>query len=72
MYGFEHSIDTSRVLSSASSSGSQATSAFTTPSAPISAPIKSRLVHTMHMQVSDAVQAQLYPKPSSKPTFLLK
>ncbi|MQL79881.1 hypothetical protein Taro_012323 [Colocasia esculenta] len=67
-----HVIDTSRVLSGASSSGSQATSAFTTPGAPgtslsemmgfiqdeISG-LESRLVHTMYTQVSNTVQAQL-------------
>ncbi|MQL93966.1 hypothetical protein Taro_026605, partial [Colocasia esculenta] len=72
VYGFGHSMDTSRVLSRALSSGSQATSAFTTPGAPSTSPnemmgfirdeisgLESRLVHTMHTQVSDAVQAQL-------------
>ncbi|MQL85040.1 hypothetical protein Taro_017551 [Colocasia esculenta] len=34
VYGFKHSMDTSKVLSGASSSGSQATSAFSTPGAP--------------------------------------
>ncbi|MQL81376.1 hypothetical protein Taro_013835 [Colocasia esculenta] len=65
-------MDTSRVLSGASSSGSQTTSAFTTPGAPGTLPsemmsfiqdeisdLESRLVHTIHTQVSDAVQAQL-------------
>ncbi|MQM18493.1 hypothetical protein Taro_051487 [Colocasia esculenta] len=72
VYGFRHSLDTSRVLSSTSSLGSQATSAFTTLGAPGTSPsemmgfirdgiygLESRLVHTMHTQVSDAVQAQL-------------
>ncbi|MQM22011.1 hypothetical protein Taro_055058 [Colocasia esculenta] len=57
-------MDTIRVLSGASSSGSQATSAFTTPGTPGTSPsemmgfvrdeisgLESRLVHTMHMQV---------------------
>ncbi|MQL87240.1 hypothetical protein Taro_019767, partial [Colocasia esculenta] len=70
VYGFGHSMDTSRVLSGASSSASQ-TSAFTTPSAPgttsemmgfildtISG-LESHLAQTMQMQESDAVQAQL-------------
>ncbi|MQM18792.1 hypothetical protein Taro_051787 [Colocasia esculenta] len=61
VYGFGHIMDTSRVLSGASSSGSQATSAFTTPGAPGFSPsemmgfirdeissLESRLVHTMH------------------------
>ncbi|MQL96904.1 hypothetical protein Taro_029585 [Colocasia esculenta] len=68
VYGFGHSMDTSRVLSGASSSGSQATSAFTTPGALGTSPsemmgfirddisgLESRLVHMMHTQVSDAV-----------------
>ncbi|MQM13106.1 hypothetical protein Taro_046027 [Colocasia esculenta] len=68
VYGFGHSMDTSRVLSGVSSSDSQATSAFTTPGAPGTSPsemmgyireeisgLESRLVHTMHTQVSDAV-----------------
>ncbi|MQL85508.1 hypothetical protein Taro_018027 [Colocasia esculenta] len=38
VYGFGHSMNTSRVLSSTSSSGSQATSAFTTPSVPSTSP----------------------------------
>ncbi|MQM20655.1 hypothetical protein Taro_053680 [Colocasia esculenta] len=72
VYGFGHSVDTSRVLSGASISASQATSAFTTPGASGTSPsemmgfirdeisgLESRLVHTMHTQVSDAVQAQL-------------
>ncbi|MQM12411.1 hypothetical protein Taro_045329 [Colocasia esculenta] len=72
VYGFRHSMDTSRVLSSASSSGSQGTSAFTKPGSLGTSPsemmgfirdeifgLESRLVHTMHTQVSDAVQAQL-------------
>ncbi|MQM22773.1 hypothetical protein Taro_055832 [Colocasia esculenta] len=69
-YGFGHSMDTSRVLSSTSSSSSQATSAFTTLGAPSTSPsemmgfirdeisgLESRLVHKMHTQLSDAVQA---------------
>ncbi|MQM01480.1 hypothetical protein Taro_034239 [Colocasia esculenta] len=72
VYGFRHSMDTSRVLSGASSSGSQATSAFTTPGALGTSPsqmmgfirdaisgLESRLVHAMHTQVSDDIQAQL-------------
>ncbi|MQL96118.1 hypothetical protein Taro_028793 [Colocasia esculenta] len=72
VYGFGHSMDTSRVLSGTSSSSSQATSAFTTLGAPGTSPsemmgfirdeissLESRLVHTMHTQVSDTVQAQL-------------
>ncbi|MQM19166.1 hypothetical protein Taro_052167 [Colocasia esculenta] len=72
VYGFGDSMDTSRVLSGAFSSGSQATSAFTTPGAPSTSPsemmgfirdeisdLESHLVHTMHTQVSDAVEAQL-------------
>ncbi|MQM10057.1 hypothetical protein Taro_042948 [Colocasia esculenta] len=72
VYGFRHSMDTSKVLSSASSSSSQVTSAFTTPGAPGTSPsemmgfiqdeitsLESRLIHTMHTQVSNAVQAQL-------------
>ncbi|MQL81228.1 hypothetical protein Taro_013707, partial [Colocasia esculenta] len=68
VYGFGHSMDTSRVLSGASSSGSQATSAFITPGAPGTTPsevmsfiqdeifgLESCLVHMMHTQVSDAV-----------------
>ncbi|MQL94326.1 hypothetical protein Taro_026981 [Colocasia esculenta] len=38
VYGFGHSMDTSRVLSGASNSGSQATSAFTTPGTPGTSP----------------------------------
>ncbi|MQM03025.1 hypothetical protein Taro_035802 [Colocasia esculenta] len=70
VYGFGHNMDTSRVLFGASSLASQ-TSAFTTPSA-LGTPsemmgfildtifgLESRLVQTMQMQVSDAVQAQL-------------
>ncbi|MQM01110.1 hypothetical protein Taro_033859, partial [Colocasia esculenta] len=65
-------MDTSRVLSSASSSASPATSAFTIPGAPGTSSsemmgfirdeisgLESCLVHTMLRQVSDAVQAQL-------------
>ncbi|MQL76998.1 hypothetical protein Taro_009389 [Colocasia esculenta] len=72
VYGFGHSMDTSRVLSGASSSASQPTSAFPTPGAPGTSPsvmmgfirdeissLESRLAHTMQTQVSDAVQAQL-------------
>ncbi|MQL94943.1 hypothetical protein Taro_027610 [Colocasia esculenta] len=72
LYGFGHSMDMGRVLSGASSSGSQETSAFTTPGAPGTSPSEmmgfirdeisgsdSRLVHTVHTQVSDDVQAQL-------------
>ncbi|MQM00330.1 hypothetical protein Taro_033068 [Colocasia esculenta] len=72
VYGFRHSMDTSKVLSGATSSGSQATSAFTTPGAPGTSPsemmgfiqdeissLECRLVHMMHTQLSDAVQAQL-------------
>ncbi|MQM03629.1 hypothetical protein Taro_036415 [Colocasia esculenta] len=60
VYGLGHSMDTSKVLSSGSSSSSQ-TSAFTTPSAPVSSgpAMESRLVPVMQTQVSDAVQAQL-------------
>ncbi|MQM00538.1 hypothetical protein Taro_033273 [Colocasia esculenta] len=70
VYGFGHSMDTSRVLSCALSSASQ-TSALTKPGAPgtpsemmgfirdeISG-LESRLAQTMQMQVSDAVQGQL-------------
>ncbi|MQM02188.1 hypothetical protein Taro_034953 [Colocasia esculenta] len=66
VYGFGHSMDTSRVLFGASSSASQ-TSAFTTPGAP-STPsemmgyirdeisgLESCLAQTMQMQVSDIV-----------------
>ncbi|MQL87583.1 hypothetical protein Taro_020129, partial [Colocasia esculenta] len=72
VYDFGHSMDTSSVLSGASSLGSLATSAFTTPGALGTSPsemmgflrdeisgLESRLVHTMHTQVSDAVQALL-------------
>ncbi|MQM23191.1 hypothetical protein Taro_056254, partial [Colocasia esculenta] len=72
VYGFGHSMDTIRVLSGASSSSTVATSAFTTPGAPGTSPnemmgfirdeissLESHLAHTMHMQVSDIVQAQL-------------
>ncbi|MQL69402.1 hypothetical protein Taro_001685 [Colocasia esculenta] len=72
MYGFGHSMDTSKVLSGTSSSSSQATSAFTTYGASGTTPsevmgfirdeissLESRLVHTMHTHVSNAVQAQL-------------
>ncbi|MQM23137.1 hypothetical protein Taro_056199 [Colocasia esculenta] len=72
VYGFGHSMDTRRVLSGASSSGSQATSACTTPGAlgtsssemmgfirNENSGLESRLVHTMHTQASDPVQAQL-------------
>ncbi|MQM21108.1 hypothetical protein Taro_054140 [Colocasia esculenta] len=38
VYGFGQSMDTSRVLSGASSSGSQETSAFATPGAPGTTP----------------------------------
>ncbi|MQM16162.1 hypothetical protein Taro_049117 [Colocasia esculenta] len=38
MYDFGHSMDTSRALSGPSSSGSQVTSAFTTPDAPETSP----------------------------------
>ncbi|MQL69313.1 hypothetical protein Taro_001602 [Colocasia esculenta] len=38
VYGFGHSMDTSRVLSGTSSLGSQVTSAFTTPGAPGTSP----------------------------------
>ncbi|MQL85513.1 hypothetical protein Taro_018028, partial [Colocasia esculenta] len=38
VYGFGHSMNKSRVLSSTSSLGSQATSAFTTPGAPSTSP----------------------------------
>ncbi|MQL69121.1 hypothetical protein Taro_001419 [Colocasia esculenta] len=61
VYGFGHNMDTSRVLSGASSSGSQMTSAFTTLDALGTSPsemmafirdeisdLESRLVHTMH------------------------
>ncbi|MQL87458.1 hypothetical protein Taro_019996 [Colocasia esculenta] len=71
VYGFGYSMDTSRVLSGASSSVSQ-TSAFTTPGAPGTSPsemmgfivdtisgLESRLAQTMQMWVSNAVQAQL-------------
>ncbi|MQL77987.1 hypothetical protein Taro_010404 [Colocasia esculenta] len=70
VYGFGHSMDTSRVLSGASSSASQATSAFTTPGALGTSPsemmgfirdeisgLESRLAQTMQMQVSNTVQA---------------
>ncbi|MQM21412.1 hypothetical protein Taro_054452 [Colocasia esculenta] len=63
VYGFGHSMDTNMVLSVASSLGSQATGAFTTPGALGTSPSKmmgfirdeissleSRLVHTMHTQ----------------------
>ncbi|MQL94631.1 hypothetical protein Taro_027293 [Colocasia esculenta] len=66
VYGFGHNMDTSKVLSGASSSASQ-TSAFNTPSA-LGTPsemmgfirdeisgLESRLAQTMQMQVSDAV-----------------
>ncbi|MQL99800.1 hypothetical protein Taro_032528, partial [Colocasia esculenta] len=72
VYGFGHSMDTSKVLSGASSSASQVTSAVTTPRAPGTSPsetmgfirdetsgLESRLAHTKQTQVSDAVQAQL-------------
>ncbi|MQL91882.1 hypothetical protein Taro_024496 [Colocasia esculenta] len=72
VYGFGHSMDTSRVLSSTSSSSSQATNAFTTSGALGTSSsemmgfirdeisdLESRLVHTMHTQVSDTVQAEL-------------
>ncbi|MQL96319.1 hypothetical protein Taro_028993 [Colocasia esculenta] len=72
VYSFGHSMDTSKVLSGASSSGSQATSAFTTPGAPGTSPsemmgfirdeisgLESRLVHTMHTQVLDVFQSKL-------------
>ncbi|MQL76497.1 hypothetical protein Taro_008889, partial [Colocasia esculenta] len=68
VYGFGHNMDMSRVFSGASSSGSQTTSAFTTPGAPGTSPsemvgfirdeisgLDSRLVHTVHTQVSDIV-----------------
>ncbi|MQM23531.1 hypothetical protein Taro_056596 [Colocasia esculenta] len=61
VYGFGHNMDTSSVLSSASSSGSHATSAFTTHGALGTSPsevmgfikyeisgLESCLVHTMH------------------------
>ncbi|MQL84140.1 hypothetical protein Taro_016645 [Colocasia esculenta] len=60
VYGFGHSMDMSRVLFGASSSGSQVTSAFTTLGAPGTSPsemmgfirdeisgLESRLAHTM-------------------------
>ncbi|MQM04107.1 hypothetical protein Taro_036897 [Colocasia esculenta] len=72
VYDFGHSMNMSRVLFVASSSGSQVTSAFTTPGAPGTAPsdvmgfirdeissFEFHLVHMMHAQVSDAIQVQL-------------
>ncbi|MQM18026.1 hypothetical protein Taro_051009 [Colocasia esculenta] len=72
VYGFGHRMNTSRVLSGDSSSGLQTTSASTTPGVPGTSPsvvmgfirddisgLESRLVHMMHTQMSDAVQAQL-------------
>ncbi|MQM09599.1 hypothetical protein Taro_042475 [Colocasia esculenta] len=72
VYSFGHSMDTSKMLSGTSSSGSQATSAFITPGAPGASPsemmgfirdefsgLGSRLVHSMHAQVSDVVHTQL-------------
>ncbi|MQL80340.1 hypothetical protein Taro_012792 [Colocasia esculenta] len=70
-YGFGHNMDTSRVLSSASSSASL-TSAFTTPAAPgtpsemmgfildMISGLKSHLAQTMESRAGvDAIQAQL-------------
>ncbi|MQL79502.1 hypothetical protein Taro_011938 [Colocasia esculenta] len=71
VYGFGHSMDTSRVLSGGSSSSSQ-TSAFTTPGAPGTSPsemmgfivdmissLESRLAQTMESRLVHTMQMQV-------------